>query len=81
MSKRILKKDLEATIERLQRDRQMAVEVLKSIALTRSLNPKMDAHQVLRAMGLLPLGVDPNCPPNAIYFVPNGTSIKVTDYL
>ena len=80
MRKRILKKDLEATIERLRAEREQLVDGLKEIALDKSLNPKQTADKALRAAGLWAVAFDPHCPPNTIYWIP-GQTRRVDDYL
>ena len=80
MSKRVLKKDLEATITRLREERQELIDGLKDIALGKSLNPKQTADKALRAAGLFALKLDPDCPPDKIYWI-LGSAMPVNDYI
>lgn len=88
MPKRILKKDLEATIERLRKERGYAVEALKTIALRQGIafgqgiDHQRLAHDTLKRMGLIPFHADDSMPPDQIWMLPPGmTSLPVTDYL
>lgn len=65
--------------EHLRSDRVVAVDALKKIALG-SINAADIADEALKDLGLTPIVVDVNCPPDVIYMMPKGWG-KPTDYV
>jgi hypothetical protein len=68
MAKRVLKKDLEARIVKLEAERAIAVEYL--VKQVRTSDNWKNADDVLRRMGLIGIVTDVNCPPNVTYIMP-----------
>lgn len=79
--KRILKKDLQEKLEKVQHKLDLAQAGLIGIAKGQNIHPPMEtAHKVLLALGRVPGWEDVNCPPNRMYLMPSGRPELPADF-